>query len=73
MIQKDIVYGNIELDGIYEEIVKSSDFLRLKDITQTALASIKYPELAQETRYEHSIGVYYLMRQNFKYYRKEIK
>ena len=61
MIQKDIIYGNIELEGIYEEIIKSEEFLRLKDITQTALSAIQYPELAQETRYEHSIGVYYLM------------
>lgn len=61
MIRRDIIYGNIELEGIYEEIVKSKDFSRLKDITQTALATIKYPELEQETRYEHSIGVYYLM------------
>lgn len=61
MIQKDIIYGNIELDGIYEEIIKSEEFLRLKDITQTAMSTIQYPELSQETRYEHSIGVYYLM------------
>ncbi len=61
MIQKDIIYGNIELDGIYEEIVKSQDFSRLQDVVQTAFNSIEYPELEQETRYEHSIGVYYLM------------
>ena len=61
MIRRDVVYGNIELDGIYEEIVKSKDFSRLKDIIQTAFNHIQYPELEQETRYEHSIGVYYLM------------
>ena len=61
MIQKDVIYGNIELEGIYEEIVKSRDFSRLKDIVQTALNSIQYPELERETRYEHSIGVYHLM------------
>lgn len=61
MIYKDIIYGNIELNGIYEEIANSKDFLRLKDIVQTAMSSLKYPDLEQETRYEHSIGVYYLM------------
>lgn len=61
MIQRDAIYGNIELEGIYEEIVKSRDFSRLKDIVQTALNSIQYPELERETRYEHSIGVYHLM------------
>lgn len=61
MIQRDVIYGNIELEGIYEEIVKSKDFSRLKDIVQTALNSIQYPELEREIRYEHSIGVYHLM------------
>lgn len=61
MVIRDIIYGNIELEGIYEEIVKSKDFSRLKDIVQTALNHIQYPELEQETRYEHSIGVYHLM------------
>lgn len=61
MIHKDIIYGNIQLSGIYEEIVNCDDFVRLKDITQTGMATIKYKELEQETRYEHSIGVYHLM------------
>ena len=61
MLQKDIIYGDITLNGIYEEIVNSTDFMRLKDITQTAMSSIKYKQLQGETRYEHSIGVYYLM------------
>lgn len=38
----------IGLEGIYEEIVKSKDFSRLKDIVQTALNYIQYPELGQE-------------------------
>ena len=41
MIRRDVVYGNIELDGIYEEIVKSKDFSRLKDIIQTAFNNIQ--------------------------------
>lgn len=61
MIVKDVLYGNIELSGIYEKIVNCSEFSRLKDITQTAMSALKYPELANETRYEHSIGTYYLM------------
>lgn len=61
MIVKDIIYGNIELNGIYEEIVNCDEFKRLADITQTSMASLEYPALEQETRYEHSIGVYYLM------------
>lgn len=61
MIVKDVIYGNIELNGIYEEIVNCNEFKRLADITQTSMSSLEYPALEQETRYEHSIGVYYLM------------
>lgn len=61
MLHQDVIYGNIELNGIYEKIVNSREFLRLKDITQTAMSTLAYPQLAKETRFEHSIGVYYLM------------
>ena len=61
MLHQDVIYGNIELNGIYEKIVNSQEFLRLKDITQTAMSTLTYPQLAKETRFEHSIGVYYLM------------
>lgn len=61
MIVKDRIYGNIELNGIYEEIVNCAEFKRLADITQTSMAVLEYPALEEETRYEHSIGVYYLM------------
>ena len=61
MLVKDVIYGNIELSGIYEEIVNCDEFKRLADITQTSMSSLEYPALEKETRYEHSIGVYYLM------------
>ena len=61
MIVKDVIYGNIELNGIYEEIVNCDEFKRLADITQTSMSALEYPALEKETRYEHSIGVYYLM------------
>lgn len=66
MIVKDVIYGEIELNDIYEEIVNCSEFLRLQDITQTAMSVLEYPELAKETRYEHSIGTYYLMCKTLK-------
>ncbi len=61
MIQKDIIYGNIELNGIFEKIVNCKDFMRLKDIIQTSMSTLEWKNLKQETRYEHSIGVYYLI------------
>lgn len=66
MIVNDVIYGEIELNGIYEELVNCSEFLRLQDITQTAMSALEYPELAKETRYEHSIGTYHLMCKTLK-------
>ena len=46
MLHQDVIYGNIELNGIYEKIVNSREFLRLKDIrleagiTQKEVANI---------------------------------
>lgn len=61
LIIKDEIYGNIELEGIYKEIVESEDFQRLKDIIQTGTSYLEFKEMKEETRYEHSIGSYHLM------------
>lgn len=61
MILEDIIYGKVELKGIYEKIATCDEFIRLKDITQTAMSTLEYKELEKGTRYDHSIGVYYLM------------
>lgn len=61
LIIRDEVHGNIELEGIYKELVQSNDFQRLKDIIQTGTSYLKYPEMEKETRFDHSIGSYYLM------------
>ena len=61
MIQEDIVYGKITINGIYEKVSNTKEFQRLKDITQTSDCTLKYKKLEKETRYEHSIGTYHLM------------
>lgn len=58
---KDEVHGNITLEGVYKELVQSQDFQRLKDIVQTGTSYLQYPEMKKETRYDHSVGSYYLM------------
>ena len=61
LIINDEVHGIIELKGVYKELVESNDFQRLKDIIQTGTSYLKYPEMEEETRFDHSIGSYHLM------------
>ena len=61
LVIMDEVHGNIILRGVYKELVECEDFQRLKDIIQTATASLKYSKMEEETRFDHSIGSYYLM------------
>jgi len=61
LIINDELYGNIELEGVYKELVETEDFQRLKDIIQTGTSYFKYPKMEEETRFDHSIGSYYLI------------
>lgn len=61
LIIKDDIHGIIELEGIYKELVESTDFQRLKDIIQTGTSYLQYQELKHENRFEHSVGSYFLM------------
>ena len=61
IIINDEIYGDIVLEGVYKELVGSEEFIRLKDIIQTGTSYLKYPEMEKETRFEHSIGAYYLI------------
>lgn len=63
LVINDEIHGNIELEGVYKELVESSDFQRLKDIIQTGTSYLKYPDMKYETRFDHSIGSYYLISQ----------
>ena len=61
LIIDDEIHGKIELDGVYKELVESKDFQRLKDIIQTGTSYLKYPDMKYETRFDHSVGSYYLI------------
>lgn len=66
LIIRDEVHGNIELEGIYKELVQSKDFQRLKDIIQTGTAYLKYSNMEQETRFEHSVRILSFNVSNYK-------
>ena len=61
LVINDEIHGDIELDGVYKELVESKDFQRLKDIIQTGTSYLKYPDMKSETRFDHSIGSYHLI------------
>lgn len=60
MVIKDRIYGTIEIKNpVIVELIKSKPFQRLKKISQDGAAHFIQP-VRNVTRYEHSIGVWYL-------------
>lgn len=57
----DPIYGEFEIDGIFEEIIASKAFRRLKGLNQSGIP-FEYPLRQEFSRYEHSIGVYLLLK-----------
>ena len=55
------VWGHIPLNSPLKKILAHPAFLRLKGIRQLSFAQQVYPG-ANHTRFEHSIGVYHLMK-----------
>jgi len=54
-------HGYIDLCKIAETIIKTNEFQRLRYIKQTGVLYYEFPT-ATHSRYEHSIGTYYLAR-----------
>jgi len=58
----DTVYGSIQVsEPVIIEILKSAPMQRLKEINQYGVMAFIRPE-QKYTRYEHSLGVFYLLR-----------
>ncbi|KAK7250552.1 hypothetical protein RIF29_33059 [Crotalaria pallida] len=56
---RDNVHGNIFLEPIFLKFVDTEEFQRLRDLKQLGLTHMVYPG-AVHTRFEHSLGVYWL-------------
>ncbi len=59
---RDPIFGFIPIDRTEAEIIATPVFQRLRWIRQLAFANLVYPG-ALHTRFEHSLGVYFLTRQ----------
>lgn len=56
------IHGSIRVSALALKIINTPEFQRLKNIKQLGLCHLVYPS-ATHTRFEHSIGVYYLAGQ----------
>ncbi|KAK7309686.1 hypothetical protein RJT34_06615 [Clitoria ternatea] len=56
---RDNVHGNIFLEPIFLKFVDTEQFQRLRDLKQLGLSHMVYPG-AVHSRFEHSLGVYWL-------------
>jgi len=56
---KDPLYGFIDINRKIKKIIENKEFQRLRYIKQLGFSYLVYPS-AVHTRFEHSLGVYYL-------------
>lgn len=56
---RDAIHDHIRVKGVAEDLIDTPIFQRLRDIKQLGTANFVYPS-ANHTRFEHSLGVYYL-------------
>ncbi len=59
---KDPVHGNIKIPGSVLEVVDSPEMQRLRRVSQLGFSSLVYPG-ANHSRFEHSLGTYFLTKQ----------
>ena len=57
----DIIHGNIVIEGLAQKIIDTEEFQRLRNIKQLGCCNFVFPG-SVHTRFEHSIGVYYLAK-----------
>ncbi|MDP3057748.1 MAG: HD domain-containing protein [bacterium] len=59
IILKDPLYGFISLEEPFKSLIETKQFQRLRNIKQLGQSYLIYPS-ANHTRFEHSIGTFYL-------------
>ncbi len=58
---KDALYGFVKVDSTALSVIETKEFQRLRWIKQLGFTNLVYPS-AVHTRFEHSIGCYYLAK-----------
>lgn len=70
---QDPIYGVIEINSPFKEIILTKEMQRLNYITQTGFSSYDYPGLENNERLSHSVGAFYVMSQMIEHLEKELK
>lgn len=61
IILKDPLYGFINIDAPFDDLIETEYFQRLRNIKQLGQSYLIYPS-ANHSRFEHSIGAFYLAK-----------
>lgn len=67
---KDPVYGYVDIDDIYIQLINTPEFQRLRNVVQTSYQAL-YPS-ALHNRFVHSIGVFHLGRKAFSCFKSNV-
>ena len=70
---QDPIYGKIEIQSPFTEIILTKEMQRLNDITQNGFSAYDYPGLKNNERLSHSVGAFYVMSQIIEHLEKELK
>ncbi|GMY26215.1 deoxynucleoside triphosphate triphosphohydrolase SAMHD1 homolog isoform X1 [Fagus crenata] len=65
----DNVHGNIYLEPLFLKFIDTEEFQRLRELKQLGLSHMVYPG-AVHSRFEHSLGVYWLAGKAVEYIKK---
>ena len=67
---KDPIYGYVDIDDIYIQLINTPEFRRLRNIVQTSYQAL-YPS-ALHNRFVHSIGVFHLGEKAFSCFKRNV-
>lgn len=67
---KDPVYGYVDIDDIYIQLINTPEFQRLRNVVQTSYQAL-YPS-ALHNRFVHSIGVFHLGERAFSCFKSNV-
>ena len=70
---QDPIYGKIEIQSPFTEIILTKEMQRLNGITQNGFSVYDYPGLKNNERLSHSVGAFYVMSQIIEHLEKELK
>ena len=68
---QDPIYGKIQINSPFTEIILTKEMQRLNGITQNGFSVFEYPGLKNNERLSHSVGAFHVMSEIVKQLEKE--